>query len=102
MDSSNRLANGDGHLRAITVLVTGFGPFKADFPVNPSFEIARLLPQLLSKPSATGRPINIISYGSPIRVAYKDARELLPPLLEAYSGTVDLVLHIGMAAGRKF
>ncbi|KAK4574235.1 hypothetical protein LTR86_001996 [Recurvomyces mirabilis] len=92
----------DGSKRAVTILVTGFGPFQEKYPVNPSWEIARSLPSVLPKATADGRPIQIITYGSPIRVCYKDSYELIPPLLEAYSSTIDLVLHIGMASGRAF
>ncbi|KAK5689506.1 hypothetical protein LTR97_012846 [Elasticomyces elasticus] len=87
--------------RAIAILVTGFGPFQAKFPVNPSYEIARSLPPSIPQASADDKPIQIIGYGSPIRVCYNEAKELIPELLEAYSKTVDLVLHIGMASGRK-
>jgi len=87
--------------RPVTVLVTGFGPFQEKYPVNPSFEIARSLPPSIPQATFSGKPIQIIGYGSPIRVCYAEARELIPPLLEAYSQTVDLVLHIGMASGRQ-
>ncbi|CAK4031767.1 peptidase C15, pyroglutamyl peptidase I [Lecanosticta acicola] len=88
--------------REITILVTGFGPFQDKFPINPSFEIARSLPDLLPSTSPQTRPVRIIPYGHPIRVAYGEVRELVPKLHDAYAGTVDLVLHIGMASGRKF
>lgn len=91
-----------GNTKPITVLVTGFGPFQDKFPVNPSFEITRSLPQILPQKTIDGRPIHVIGYGSPIRVSYEGARELIPPLLEGYAGTIDLVLHIGMASGRQF
>ncbi|TKA74081.1 hypothetical protein B0A55_05222 [Friedmanniomyces simplex] len=85
------------------LLVTGFGPFQQRYPVNPSYEITRLLPPFLPQATtADGNPVQIIGYGSPIRVCYADARELIPPLLEAYSKTVDFVLHIGMASGRQY
>lgn len=91
-----------GKGREITVLVTGFGPFQDKFPVNPSFEITKSLPELLTATSSKDLPIRIIPYPEPIRVAYDDVRELVPKLHEAYSGTVDLVMHIGMASGRNF
>ncbi|KAK5743447.1 hypothetical protein LTR17_002622 [Elasticomyces elasticus] len=69
--------------RAITILVTGFGPFQAKFPVNPSYEIARSLPPSIPQASADHKPIQIIGYGSPIRVCYNEAKELIPELLEA-------------------
>lgn len=33
---------------------------------------------------------------------YEHVREVIPPLLESYSGTIDMVLHIGMASCRAF
>lgn len=87
--------------RLLTVLVTGFGPFQERFPVNPSFEIAQSLPALLPN-VGTEEAIQIIPYGSPIRVCYEDARLLVPALLKSYEGTVDMVLHIGMASGRSY
>lgn len=47
-------------------------------------------------------PVRIISYGQPIRVAYNEVRELVPRLHQEYRGTVDVVLHIGMASGRSY
>lgn len=35
-------------------------------------------------------------------MVYDDVRELVPKLHDSYAGTVDLVMHIGMASGRKF
>lgn len=88
--------------KELTILVTGFGPFQEKYPVNPSFEIARLLPDYLPATSPHDSAVRIISYGTPIRVAYGEVRELIPKLHDAYNGLVDLVLHIGMASGRKF
>lgn len=88
--------------KELTILVTGFGPFQEKFPVNPSFEITRLLPDYLPATSPHQSAVRIISYGSPVRVAYDEVRALVPQLHDEYSGTVDLVLHIGMASGRKF
>lgn len=93
--------NGNDEERLITVFVTGFGPFQQRYPVNPSFEIARSLPQLLPRSATDCNAVRVISYASPIRVAYHEARELIPPLLESHHKTVDLVLHIGMASGRQ-
>ncbi|EMC95739.1 hypothetical protein BAUCODRAFT_501692 [Baudoinia panamericana UAMH 10762] len=88
--------------RLITVLVTGFGPFQDRYPVNPSFEIAKSLPQLLPRSAADCEAVQVITHGSPIRVAYREAHKLVPMLLDAHSEAVDLVLHIGMASGRKY
>jgi pyrrolidone-carboxylate peptidase len=98
-------ANGEAHdesdaeERAMTILVTGFGPFQERFPVNPSFEITRSLPSFIRTPD---KDINIVCYGSPIRVCYDEVRELIPLMHEAYDGSIDLVLHVGMASGREF
>lgn len=86
----------------VTVLVTGFGPFQDKYPVNPSFEIAKSLPQELPRSARGGPKTNIITYGTPIRVCYETVRELVPQLHESHCENVDLVLHIGMASGRKF
>ncbi|KAK4545134.1 hypothetical protein LTR36_003685 [Oleoguttula mirabilis] len=94
-------AKRDGQERLITVLVTGFGPFQERYPVNPSYEIARSIPQLLPQSTSDCEAVRVIPYGSPIRVCYEDARKNIPPMLESYQETVDLVLHIGMASGRQ-
>lgn len=92
----------EGNRSEVTVLVTGFGPFHDKFPVNPSFEITQNLPQFLPSKSPGSPSIRIMTYPSPIRVAYEEVRELVPKIHNAYKGTVDLVLHIGMASGRQF
>ena len=80
-----------------TVLVTGFSSFHAKFPVNPSFEITKSLPEWLPSAASDASRIRIIAYPEPIRVCYEDVRELVPRIHECYRDTVDLVLHIGMA-----
>lgn len=96
------VSGASGKRKEVTVLVTGFGPFQTKYPVNPSFEITQSLPASIPAPTADGSQINIISYGTPIRVCYEEVQELVPKLHEAYIDTVDLVLHIGMASGRNF
>lgn len=88
--------------RELTVLVTGFGPFLDKFPVNPSFEITKSLPEFLPADSSHDTAIRIIPYSEPIRVAYDEVRELIPKLHEGYSASVDVVMHIGMASGRRY
>ncbi|KAB5580869.1 putative pyroglutamyl peptidase type I [Coniochaeta sp. 2T2.1] len=96
-----------------TVLVTGFGPFKADFPVNPSWAIASQLPQFLpplrakdvSVASGPQLPVvRIVVHPEPIRVNYQTVRQIVPDLwdLESKSGRpkIDLAIHIGMAGPR--
>nr|XP_023874155.1 pyroglutamyl-peptidase 1-like [Quercus suber]POE83817.1 pyroglutamyl-peptidase 1 [Quercus suber] len=92
----------DGDQPNITVLVTGFGPFQAQYPVNPSFEVTKALPTVLPKTLSGDAAINIVSYPSPLRVAYADTQKLLPELLAAHADSIDLVLHIGMASGRTY
>lgn len=88
------------HTRVFTILVTGFGPFQEKFPVNPSFEIAVRLPELLIA-TPTHTAVRIIHHPSPIRVSFDTVRELVPKLHSEHAGTIDAVLHIGMASGRK-
>ena len=97
------VTNGKLHHKqsAVRVLVTGFGPFQERYPINPSFEITRSLPDALETLTPDGREVQIISYGVPIRVCYDEVRELVPVLHENYIGTIDLILHIGMASGRN-
>lgn len=91
-----------GEENAVTILVTGFGPFQERFPINPSFEITKSLPEYLPVSRRHSTAVRIISFGSAIRVAYDEVRELVPKMHKAYEGTVDLVLHIGMASGRNY
>ncbi|KAK7540620.1 uncharacterized protein J3D65DRAFT_615892 [Phyllosticta citribraziliensis] len=86
----------------VTVLVTGFGPFLAQFPINPSHEITKLLPTtLLPDPSEPTNPrIRLIIHPSPLPVAYHPTATIVPTILSAR--TPDLVLHLGLAAGRNY
>ncbi|EME42561.1 hypothetical protein DOTSEDRAFT_81403 [Dothistroma septosporum NZE10] len=88
--------------RELTILVTGFGPFQDKFPVNPSFEITHALPDYLPPTEAYRNGVRIIPYPDPIRVAFDEVRGLVPKLHEAYAGKVDVVLHLGMASGRRW
>ncbi|KAH8814913.1 putative pyroglutamyl peptidase type I [Xylogone sp. PMI_703] len=95
-----------------TILVTGFAPFTSRYPVNPSWEIARALPPFLppsssgalsSKSSDPNPSVRILVHPEPVKVAYKNVRELVPNLWERAAGPkLDLVLHIGMASGRTY
>ncbi|RTE75213.1 hypothetical protein BHE90_010344 [Fusarium euwallaceae] len=94
----------------LTVLVTGFGPFREQYPINPSWEIASGLPSHLpplraknpdSRHAAVALPkVRILVHPEPIRVNYRVVRDLVPTF---YSGQrVDVVIHIGMAGPRPF
>lgn len=87
-------------------------PFREQYPVNPSWEIARGLPEYLpplrakdpSTRNATVLPgVRILVHPEPVRVNYQVVRGLVPTLWETYQGRkVDLVIHIGMAGPRPF
>ncbi|KAF3387470.1 hypothetical protein F1880_001531 [Penicillium rolfsii] len=96
----------------ISVLVTGFGPFKTNL-VNASFLIASSLSPsfTFSHPNADDtddeRRISLHVHPSPISVAYATVRELLPLILEEYAAThngrrPDLIIHIGIASPRPY
>ncbi|KAK4157804.1 Pyroglutamyl-peptidase 1 [Chaetomidium leptoderma] len=105
----------------ITVLITGFAPFKKDYPVNPSWEIAHSLPEWLpplrAKTTTTtpGRvipttpPVRLVVHPDPIRVNYTTVRDLVPALWYHHQQQppqappkIDMALHIGMAGPRLF
>ncbi|POS70557.1 hypothetical protein DHEL01_v211052 [Diaporthe helianthi] len=99
----------------ITILVTGFGPFKDQFPRNPSWDIASSLPEYLpplnAKSSTAVRggslplpPVRIVVHPEPVRVTYSAVRQLVPKLWQpGFEGVhkIDYVLHIGMASTKK-
>ncbi|KAF2144802.1 uncharacterized protein K452DRAFT_316721 [Aplosporella prunicola CBS 121167] len=91
--------------REITVLVTGFGPFLPSSPPNPSHQITSLLPPTLPSTSTTSspnpsHPIRLYTHPHPLKVAYHATYAQLPTLLSQH--TPDLVLHVGLAAGRSY
>lgn len=75
-------------------------PFHDRFPINPSYEITKLLPALLPPVPGHATSVRIITYPHPIRVSYDEVRTLVPAILASYTDAIDLVLHIGMASGR--
>jgi len=96
-----------------TVLVTGFAPFRSQYPQNPSWEIASRLPSFLpplqpKDPSTRDGPklpeVRIIVHPEPIRVNYETVRELIPRLWDqeqqSHGKKYDVVIHIGMAGPR--
>ncbi|KAI1443996.1 peptidase [Annulohypoxylon stygium] len=89
----------------LTVLVTGFGPFKVQYPVNPAWEITASLPEYLPpdrvkdptrQTTSNLPPVRILKEG-PVRVNYEVARELVPTLWDDPGRQIDYVVHIGMA-----
>ncbi|KAK4139744.1 Pyroglutamyl-peptidase 1 [Dichotomopilus funicola] len=97
----------DHEQEPFTVLLTGFAPFKKDYPVNPSWEIVRSLPTFLPPlrakvplptpsspfpPSTTSTtsplnpsaspipPVRLLTHPAPIRVSYQTVRALIPDL----------------------
>ncbi|KAF2705603.1 peptidase C15, pyroglutamyl peptidase I-like protein [Pleomassaria siparia CBS 279.74] len=91
--------------KPVTVLVTGFGPFLALFPQNTSWLIASTLPALLTPTATSPTPIHIHVHHSPVRVAYNAVTSLIPSLLppnNPMNPRPDVILHIGLAAGRNF
>ncbi|RAL01390.1 putative pyroglutamyl peptidase type I [Aspergillus ibericus CBS 121593] len=96
----------------ISVLVTGFGPFKTNL-VNASYLIASSLPSSFtfsptpSKDSdASPRRVSIHVHPSPIPVAYSTVSTTIPTILDDYVKThgrrPDIILHLGIAGMRKF
>ncbi|KAI9789075.1 MAG: hypothetical protein M1833_002773, partial [Piccolia ochrophora] len=77
-----------------TVLMTGFGPFSPNYPLNPSHLLASSLPSTLPlyptepsspPPDPTTTPssnptIRIITYPTAIRVSYSTVASLIPSL----------------------
>lgn len=102
----------------IRVLVTGFAPFRSQYPINPSWEIVSRLPSYVpsnaqveghhphAKPPLQKEPrrIRIDNYEAPVHVGYKAVRELVPVLLDENPNGFepDYILHVGMASGRPF
>ena len=96
--------------------LTHHQPFKADYPVNPSWEIARQLPAYLPpiRPKTKGAsaasahplpPVRLLVHPEAIRVNYETVRGIVPELwdLEHQSPDrpkIDIAIHIGMAGPR--
>ncbi|KAM0814532.1 hypothetical protein AB5N19_00322 [Seiridium cardinale] len=92
--------------KELTVLVTGFGPFKDGYPINPSWEIASSLPKYLpwdrvkdpSHRTSSKMPrVRLLVYPQAVRVNYQTVRKVVPPLWDNPDQKIDLALHIGMA-----
>lgn len=86
-------------------------PFREQYPINPSWEIASSLPSYLpplrakdpsSRHAVAVLPkVRIVVHPQPIRVNYKTVRGLVPSLHDS-AQRFDVVLHIGMAGPRPF
>ncbi|KAK2612439.1 hypothetical protein QQS21_001543 [Conoideocrella luteorostrata] len=94
------------------ILLTTRQPFRPQWPVNPSWEIAKDLPPYLPPlqakyPNARGTvelpPVRILVHPEPLRVNYKFIRDIVPSFWDTYQGyNVDAVIHIGMTGPRTF
>ncbi|KXG51110.1 Peptidase C15, pyroglutamyl peptidase I [Penicillium griseofulvum] len=90
----------------ISVLITGFGPFKTNL-VNASYLIASSLPSSFLFPKDSDRRVSLHVHPTPIPVAYATVRESLPLILEEFATShggrrPDLIIHIGIAAPRQY
>lgn len=80
-------------------------PFLEKFPKNSSWEIACTLPALIPASPKNKTPIHVHVHHEAVRVAYHHVADLVPKLLPPGNQLYpkpDIVLHIGLAAGRKF
>ncbi|KAI2635181.1 putative pyroglutamyl peptidase type I [Xylaria nigripes] len=101
----------DRQEKELAILVTGFGPFKEAYPVNPAWEIANRLPDFLPADRAKDAahrsashmpPVRIVKLSGPVRTSYEYTRALVPTLWgdggEDNPGRgIDYAVHIGMA-----
>ncbi|PHH75368.1 hypothetical protein CDD82_4479 [Ophiocordyceps australis] len=88
----------------LTVLITGFGPFRDQYPVNPSWEIVRGLPPYLPPLHHAKTPrVRLVVHPAAIRVNYDSVQSLVPTFWnpDGYMGhRIDLAVHLGMAGPR--
>ena len=112
--------NQEQEQKVVTVLVTGFGPFKS-FTTNPSHLIAKSLPEFLypepesfavdapahfaglapPRPITTPAPtIRLIVHPEQICVSYETVSKVDPELIAKHDP--DFIMHIGMAGGRDY
>ncbi|KAJ5745765.1 Pyroglutamyl peptidase type I [Penicillium odoratum] len=95
----------------VSVLITGFGPFKTNL-VNASSLIAKSLPDSFTFPipglaGLEDRRVVLHVHPDPIPVAYSSVRESLPVILSDFATAnrgrrPDLVIHIGIASPRLY
>lgn len=80
-------------------------PFLQKYPKNSSWEIASTLPALIPASEDNPTPIHIHVHHEAVRVAYNHVVNLIPRLLPPANPMhpkPDIILHIGLAAGRPF
>jgi pyroglutamyl-peptidase len=80
-------------------------PFLAKYPRNSSWEIASTLPALIPATDDNPTPIHIHVHHEAVRVAYKHVVNFVPQLLPPANPMhpkPDIILHIGLAAGRPY
>ena len=80
-------------------------PFLTKYPKNSSWEIASTLPALIPATPTNPTPIHIHTHHTPIRVSYNHVLNLVPTLLPPNNPMYpapDIILHIGLAAGRSY
>jgi len=75
-------------------------PFLDPYPINSSWSIASTLPSRL--PATNTCPaIQIVKHPEPIKVAYRTVIDLLPRLVQ-HDSNPDIILYLGLAAGRTY
>jgi pyroglutamyl-peptidase len=79
------------------ILITGFDRFLS-IAVNPSYEIARRLPNTITTSSNT--TAQLIVSGNAIPAKYHELLDLTTKLIEEHKP--DIVLHMGLAHGRTY
>lgn len=80
-------------------------PFLEKFPKNSSWMIASTLPALIPTSPKNLTPIHIHVHHEAVRVAYTHVVDLVPKLLPPNNPIhpkPDIILHIGLAAGREY
>lgn len=77
-------------------------PFLDKYPVNSSWSVASTLPAIIPATAAHPDPIRIIVHPWPVRVSYQSVEDLIPKLFRPFDPKPDAILHIGLAAGRKY
>lgn len=69
--------------------------------MNPAHEIAQTLPEHVPPSHDRLTSVRILRYPHAIPVSYTAVRESVPAMLKSREGIADVILHIGVSAGRK-